>query len=87
MEIFDIKIPINKEIEKRHRKDINNYSLTGKKNEKKLMSFIAHGKTEIMNYLSLFINGMIIGNIVFIMMKCVVVLLKLCKLLDMENMM
>jgi hypothetical protein len=53
-DFFDIKIPINKEIEKKHRKDLTIYSLTGKKNEHKLMSLIAHGKTEIMNYLSLF---------------------------------
>jgi len=61
-DFFDIKIPLNKDIEKRHRKDINNYSLTGKKNEKKLMSFIAHGKAEIMNYLSLFKLKQILGS-------------------------
>ena len=61
-DFFDIKIPINKEIEKRHRKDLYSYALTGKKNEKKLMSLIAHGKTEIMNYLSLFKLKQIVGN-------------------------
>ena len=61
-DFFDIKIPINKEIEKRHRKDLYTYALTGKKNEKKLMSLIAHGKTEIMNYLSLFKLKQILGN-------------------------
>ena len=61
-DFFDIKIPINKEIEKRHRKDLNNYSLKGKHNEKKLMSLIAHGKTEMMNYLSLFKLKQILGS-------------------------
>ena len=61
-DFFDIKIPINKEIEKRHRKDLYSYALTGKKNERKLMSLIAHGKTEIMNYLSLFKLKQIVGN-------------------------
>ena len=61
-DFFDIKIPINKEIEKRHRKDLYSYALTGRKNERKLMSLIAHGKTEIMNYLSLFKLKQIVGN-------------------------
>ena len=61
-EFFDIKIPINKEIEKRHRKDIIIYSLTGKKSEKKLMSLIANGKVGLMNYLSLFKLKQILGN-------------------------
>ena len=61
-EFFDIKIPISKEIEKKHRKDINNYSLKGKQNEKKLMGLIAHGNTEIMNYLSLFKLKQILGS-------------------------
>ena len=61
-DFFDIKIPLNKEIEKRHRKELNNYSLTGKKNEKKLMTLIAHGKTEIMNYLSLFKLKQVLGS-------------------------
>ena len=30
-DFFDIKIPINKEIEKQHRKDLYTYALTGKK--------------------------------------------------------
>jgi len=37
-DFFDIKIPLNKDIEKRHRKDINAYSMNGRKNEKKLMN-------------------------------------------------
>ena len=61
-DFFDIKIPINKEIEKQHRKDLYTYALTGKKNERKLMSLIAHGKTELMNYLSLFKLKQILGN-------------------------
>ena len=61
-DFFDIKIPINKEIEKQHRKDLYTYALTGKKNEKKLMSLIAHGKTELMNYLSLFKLKQILGS-------------------------
>ena len=50
-DFFDIKIPLNKDIEKRHRKDINAYSMNGRKNEKKLMNLIAQGKGEIMNFL------------------------------------
>ena len=61
-DFFDIKIPINKEIEKRHRKDLYTYALTGKKNEKKIMSLIASGKTELMNYLSLFKLKQILGS-------------------------
>ena len=61
-DFFDIKIPINKEIEKRHRKDLHTYALTGKKNEKKIMSLIASGKTELMNYLSLFKLKQILGS-------------------------
>ena len=61
-DFFDIKVPLNKEIEKKHRKDLNIYSLTGKKNEQKLMSLIAQGKTEIMNYLSLFKLKQVLGN-------------------------
>ena len=61
-EFFDIKIPISKEIEKKHRKDINSYSLKGKQNEKKLMGLIAHGNTEIMKYLSLFKLKQILGS-------------------------
>ena len=53
-DFFDIKIPLNKDIEKRHRKDINAYSMNGRKNEKKLMNLIAQGKGEIMNFLTLF---------------------------------
>ena len=53
-DFFDIKIPINKEIEKQHRNDLYTYALTGKKNERKLMSLITHGKTELINYLSLY---------------------------------
>ena len=61
-DFFDIKIPINKEIEKQHRKDLYTYALTGKKNERKLMNLIAHGKTELMNYLPLFKLKQILGN-------------------------
>ena len=61
-DFFDIKIPLNKEIEKRHKKELNSYSLTGKKNEKKLMNLIAQGKTEIMNYLSLFKLKKVLGS-------------------------
>ena len=61
-EFFDIKIPLNKDIEKRHRKDIIAYALTGKKNEKKLMSVIANGNGEIMNFLTLFKMKQIFGN-------------------------
>ena len=53
-DFFDIKIPLNKDIEKRHRKDISAYSMNGRKNEKKLMNLIANGKGEIMNFLTLF---------------------------------
>ena len=61
-DFFDEKIPINKEIEKQHRKDINNYSLNGKKNERKLMTMIANGKVEVMNYLSLYKLKQILGD-------------------------
>ncbi len=61
-DFFDITVPINKEIEKKHRKDINVYSLTGKKNEQKLMGLIARGRTEIMNYLSLFKLKQVLGS-------------------------
>ena len=61
-DFFDIKIPINKEIEKRHRKDLHTYEITKKKNEKKIMSLIASGKTELMNYLSLFKLKQILGS-------------------------
>lgn len=61
-DFFDIKIPANKEIEKKHRKDLHTYSLTGKKNERKLISLIAHGKKELMNYLSLFKLKQILGS-------------------------
>ena len=61
-EFFDIKIPLNRDIEKRHRKDINAYALTGKKNEKKLMNIIAKGNGEIMNFLTLFKMKQIFSN-------------------------
>ena len=61
-EFFDIKIPLNKDIEKRHRKDINAYSMNGRKNEKKLMNLIAQGKGEIMNFLTLFKMKQIFSN-------------------------
>jgi hypothetical protein len=44
-DFFDSKVPLNADIEKKHRKDVITYSLTGKKNEKKLISLIASGKT------------------------------------------
>ena len=53
-DFFDIKVPMNKDIEKRHKKDINAYALTGKKNEKKVMSLIANGNGGMMNFLTLF---------------------------------
>ena len=61
-DFFDIKIPLNKDIEKRHRKDINAYSMNGRKNEKKLMNLIAQGKGEIMNFLTLFKMKQIFSN-------------------------
>ena len=61
-DFFDIKVPLNPNIEKKHRKDVNTYSLTGKKNEKKLISLIASGKAELMNYISLFKLKQILGN-------------------------
>ena len=61
-DFFDIKIPLNKDIEKRHRKDIIAYALTGRKNEKKLMNIIANGNGEIMNFLTLFKMKQIFGN-------------------------
>ena len=61
-DFFDEKIPLSKEIEKQHKKDVNNYSLNGKKNERKLMTMIASGKVEVMNYLSLFKLKQILGN-------------------------
>ena len=61
-DFFDIKIPLNKDIEKRHRKDINSYSMNGRKNEKKLMNLIAQGKGEIMNFLTLFKMKQIFSN-------------------------
>ena len=61
-DFFDIKIPLNKDIEKRHRKDIIAYSLTGKKSEKKLMNIIANGNGEIMNFLTLFKMKQIFGS-------------------------
>ena len=53
-DFFDIKVPMNKDIENRHKKDINAYALTGKKNEKKVMSLIANGNGGMMNFLTLF---------------------------------
>ena len=61
-DFFDIKIPLNRDIEKRHRKDINAYALTGKKSEKKLMNLIANGNGEIMNFLTLFKMKQIFGS-------------------------
>ena len=61
-DFFDIKIPLNKDIEKRHRKDISAYSMNGRKNEKKLMNLIANGKGEIMNFLTLFKMKQIFGS-------------------------
>ena len=61
-DFFDIKIPLNRDIEKRHRKDIIAYSLTGKKSEKKLMNIIANGNGEIMNFLTLFKMKQIFGS-------------------------
>jgi len=61
-DFFDIKIPLNKDIEKRHRKDINAYSMNGRKNEKKLINLIAQGKGEIMNFLTLFKMKQIFSN-------------------------
>jgi len=60
-EFFDIKIPLNKDIEKRHRKDIIAYALTGKKNEKKLLNIIANGNGEILNFLTLYKMKQIFG--------------------------
>ena len=59
---FDIKIPLNKDIERRHRKDVIAYSMNGRKSEKKLMNLIAHGKGEIMNFLNLFKMKQIFSN-------------------------
>ena len=59
---FDDKMPVNKEIEKQHKKDVINYALNGKKSEKKLMWMIANGKTKVMNYLSLYRLKQILGN-------------------------
>ena len=61
-DFFDIKIPLNKDIEKRHRKDISAYSMNGRKNEKKLMNLIANGNGEIMNFLTLFKMKQIFSN-------------------------
>jgi len=61
-DFFDTKVPLNADIEKMHRKDVNTYSLTGKKNEKKLISLIASGKAELMKYISLFKLKQILGN-------------------------
>lgn len=61
-DFFDSKVPLNADIEKKHRKDVNTYSLTGKKNEKKLISLIANGKAELMKYISLFKLKQILGN-------------------------
>ena len=59
---FDIKTPLNKDIERRHRKDVIAYSMNGRKSEKKLMNLIAHGKGEIMNFLNLFKMKQIFSN-------------------------
>ena len=59
---FDIKIPLNKDIERRHRKDVIAYSMNGRKSEKKLINLIAHGKGEIMNFLNLFKMKQIFSN-------------------------
>ena len=61
-DFFDIKIPLNKDIEKRHRKDISAYSMNGRKSEKKLMNLIANGNGEIMNFLTLFKMKQIFSN-------------------------
>ena len=61
-DFFDVKIPFNKDIEKRHKKEINAYALTGSKNEKKLMNLIANGNGNIMNFLNLFKMKQIFGN-------------------------
>ena len=53
-DFFDIKIPLDKTIEKRHKKDINAYALTGKKSEKKLVNLIANGNGEVMKFLTLY---------------------------------
>lgn len=53
-EFFEVTNPINKEIEKRHIKEIKNNSITGEKTKKKLIGLIAKGKTELMEYLPLY---------------------------------
>jgi hypothetical protein len=53
-EFFEVTNPINKEIEKRHIKEIKDNSLTGEKTRKKLIGLIAKGKTELMEYLPLY---------------------------------
>ena len=53
-QFFEVTYPINKEIEKRHIKEIQNNSITGEKTKKKLIGLIAKGKTELMEYLPLF---------------------------------
>jgi len=50
---FEITNPINKEFEKRHKKEIQNNSITGEKTKAKLIGLIAKGRTELMEYLPL----------------------------------
>lgn len=51
---FDERVPFNRKIDKRIKKEINSYSLNGTNDEKRLISLIAGGKIKALNLETLF---------------------------------
>ena len=59
---FEEKVPFNRKIDKRIKKEINSYSLNGTNDEVRLISLIAGGKIKALNFESLFKLKKILGN-------------------------
>ena len=59
---FEEKVPFNRKIDKRIKKEINSYSLNGTNDEIRLISLIAGGKIKALNFESLFKLKKILGN-------------------------
>ena len=60
--LFEEKVPFNRKIDKRIKKEINSYSLNGTNDEVRLISLIAGGKIKALNFESLFKLKKILGN-------------------------
>jgi hypothetical protein len=59
---FDERIPFSRKIDKKIKKEINSYSLNGTNDEQRLISLIASGKINALNFESLFKLKKILGS-------------------------